>query len=117
MPKKHTQFKNIIQSRLKELGRTQAELADELKTTQSNLSHLLTRGTNDPDIMKIIARFLNFDVNFLNEDSQIKSKGSTYLKVEDCVKQLEHLQELIRAKDAVIESQRELISTLKQQRA
>lgn len=114
MPKKHTRFKSIIQARLKELDKTQGDLAKELNTTPSNLSHLLRRGTSDPNIMKIIARFLNFDVNFLNEDSQIKTKGSTYLKVEDCIEQLEHLKEMLKMKDAVIESQRDLITTLKQ---
>lgn len=114
VPQKHTQFKTIIQARLKELGKKQEDLAKELNTTPSNLSHLLKRGTSDPHIMKIIARFLNFDVNFLNEDSQIKSKGSTYLKVEDCIEQLEHMKEMLKMKDAVIESQRELITTLKQ---
>lgn len=112
MAKTSNHFKKLIQAKLKEAGKTQDQLAKELGKSASAMSHLLNRGTNDPEIMKIIARFLNFDLSFLNAHSQIKSHGN--VTENDCQEQLEYLKELLKAKDELIRSKDETIAALRQ---
>lgn len=115
MKKKASPFKMLIQSHLKKSGKTQEQLATELKKSPSAMSHLLQRGTNDKEIMNIIARFLNFDVSLFNADSQIRSKGSAFQQVDkDCEEQLEYMKELLKAKDDIIRSKDETIAALRQ---
>jgi len=93
---------------------TQEQLAKKLNMSESNLSHMLSRGTTDPDIMKIIAQFLKFDVSLFNRDSQIKSPGAQMQPVEkDYQNQVEYLKEIIKAKDDLIRAKDELIANLK----
>jgi transcriptional regulator with XRE-family HTH domain len=113
--KKEGSFKSFVQSKLKAAGKTQKELADRLGASESALSHLLSRGTSDPDIMKIIAQFLNFDVSLFNSNSQIKSHLTSGQEVEKShIEQLEHMKELLKMKDELIKSKDETIAALRQ---
>lgn len=116
MKKEESEFKKKVQARLKQVGKTQKQLATVLDLSDSAMSHLLSRGTNDPDIMKIIAQFLNFDMSFLNTNSQIKTSDSSFQQVDkETTEKIEHLKELIKAKDETIKAKDETIEVLRQQ--
>lgn len=114
MKKQPSRFKMLVQSMLKEKGVKQEDLAKRLGISTSNLSHLLARGTSDPEIMKIIAQFLKVDISLLNTNSQIKSPGAKIQQIEkDCLDELDRVKLELQAKIELCNQKEETIQALK----
>lgn len=115
MPKKQSPLKAAIQSKLKDKGLKQKDLAEKLGVSESNLSHTLNRGSLDRELMIKISKLLSVDMSFFNTNSQSKSPGGTNQVIEkDYEEQLDHLKELLKIKDALIASKDETISALRE---
>lgn len=104
-----------VKARLKELGKTQSDLAEHLDVSWNGLAKMLNRGTFKSDYMMRISKFLEVDINFFGLNSKQDSDNNLMHppnETEDSTK-VAMLKEIIRTKDDVIESQKELIATLK----
>lgn len=101
-------FSQIIQAELKKKGLKQKDLAEHLNKSEAALSQMLANESFKPDIMIRISQFLGVDLNFFS--SGVTSKSVAKPEDQENVK---FLKEIIRTKDEVIESQKELIATLK----
>lgn len=101
-------FSQIIQAELKKKGLKQKDLAEYLNKSEAALSQMLANESFKPDIMIRISQFLGVDLNFFSRD--VTSKSVTQPEDQENVK---FLKEIIKTKDEVIESQKELIATLK----
>lgn len=104
-----------VTARLEDLGKTKTDLAKELGVSWNGLAKMLNRGTFKSDYMMRISKFLEVDINFFGLNTKQDSDNNLFSadSISDDSTKVAMLKEIIKTKDQVIESQKELITTLK----
>lgn len=103
------------------------KLADSIEMSEQNLHRCIRINQIQAHQLEIIANILETPVEyFFNSNTQLPKQGMTVagngnkvqngdgnVMIENQAKEIEHLQQMLAAKDEIIETQRELIKSLK----
>lgn len=103
------------------------KLADSIEMSEQNLHRCIRINQIQAHQLEIIAKILETPVEyFFNSDLNILKQGMTVagngirvqngdgnIMIENQAKEIEHLQQLLIAKEEIIETQKELIKSLK----
>lgn len=103
------------------------KLADSIAMSEQNLHRCIKANKIQAHQLEIIANILETPIEyFFNSDTQLPKLGMTVagngnkvqngdgnIMIENQAKEIEHLQQLLIAKEEIIETQKELIKSLK----
>lgn len=103
------------------------KLADLIEMSEQNLHRCIRINQIQAHLLEKIANILDTPIEyFFNSDAQLPKLGMTVagngnkvqngdgnIMIENQAKEIEHLQQMLMAKDEIIETQRELIKSLK----
>ena len=93
-------------------GWSQEELAEKVNKTRALISHIENTGKVNSYTLNYICKVLNLDVSTLMENSSI-SPSDFFFSEKNSKKEIKILLEKIKLLEGLVESQKELIASLK----